>query len=154
MSDQIETTDPKPPGRPAIAPDQKRAFIKALRHTGKVTAACRAGGFSRTHAYALRNRSAKFRRRWIQALRTHRERLIERLEAEAVRRGMKGVRKPVYQNGKCVGYTKVYSDRLLVRTLEATHPEKWSPTKRIEHRGQVTMVPAGAQAKLVDPGIL
>lgn len=43
--------------------------------------------------------------------------------AEAIRRAVDGVDKPVYQGGECVGYIREYSDTLLARLLEATRPE-------------------------------
>ena len=47
------------------------------------------------------------------------------LEDAAMRRGLKGVRQPVYHAGKRVGYIVRYSDRLLLALLRARRPRKY-----------------------------
>jgi len=47
------------------------------------------------------------------------------LEDEAVRRAAFGVEKPVYQSGKLAGYTREYSDTLMVVLLKARAPHKY-----------------------------
>ena len=47
---------------------------------------------------------------------------IEKLEAEADRRGVKGVVKPVLYKGKVVGSIREYSDALLMLRLKALDP--------------------------------
>ena len=44
------------------------------------------------------------------------------LEEEAIRRAVDGVDRPVFFQGKIVGYTKEYSDTLLKFLLEAKRP--------------------------------
>lgn len=60
---------------------------------------------------------------------------LERLEAEAIRRGEHGVRKPVYQGKELVGYVQEYSDTLLIFVLKSLAPEKYRD--RVEHTGTI-----------------
>lgn len=53
------------------------------------------------------------------------ERLLDSLEDEAYRRGVMGVQKPVFQNGKKVGHVQEYSDSLLILLLKAKAPHKY-----------------------------
>jgi hypothetical protein len=70
------------------------------------------------------------------------------LEREAIRRAHDGVRKPVYQGGKRVGFIQEYSDTLLIFLLKGLRPEKYR--ERFEHSG-----PGKGGAILVsyDPGM-
>ena len=47
------------------------------------------------------------------------------LEDEAKRRAYEGVKKPVYQGGKRVGYVQEYSDTLLIFLLKGTNKAKY-----------------------------
>ena len=46
----------------------------------------------------------------------------DNLEAEAYRRAVEGVERPVYQGGRLVGTVREYSDSLLTIMLRARHP--------------------------------
>jgi hypothetical protein len=59
--------------------------------------------------------------------------VADQLEQEARRRAHDGVRKPVYQGGKRVGYIQEYSDTLLIFLLKGLRPEKYR--ERFEHSG-------------------
>lgn len=47
------------------------------------------------------------------------------MEAEAYRRGVKGVQRPVYQGGALAGYVTEYSDLLIQLLLKANRPDKY-----------------------------
>lgn len=51
---------------------------------------------------------------------------MDLVEAEAMRRAVKGVDDPVYYMGKVVGHRRVYSDGLMHSILEARRPELYS----------------------------
>ena len=57
------------------------------------------------------------------------------LEAEALRRALKGTEKPVYQNGKQVGAIREYSDLLLIFLLKARRPTVYRENARLELTG-------------------
>jgi hypothetical protein len=58
---------------------------------------------------------------------TIRFRLVEGLEREAIRRGVKGVRTPLVSMGQVVAYTQKHSDKLLEVMLRAKDPEHYAP---------------------------
>lgn len=59
--------------------------------------------------------------------------MADRLEREAMRRAHEGVRKPVYQGGKRVGFIQEYCDTLLIFLLKGLRPEKYR--EWFEHAG-------------------
>lgn len=64
------------------------------------------------------------------------KRTIDRLEEEAQRRAFQGVKEPVYQGGKKVGYIQKYSDTLLQFLIKHNKKEVYTETVRQEHTGQ------------------
>lgn len=50
---------------------------------------------------------------------------VEVMEAEAWRRAMQGVEKPIFQGGKLVGSVQEYSDTLLIFQLKGLRPQKY-----------------------------
>lgn len=94
----------------------KPAFLKALRATGNVSAACRAAGLEhRSTAYDARARNAKFAAEWDEAM----EDAVDALEAIARQRASVGG-----------------SDTLLIFLLKAHRPEMYRDNHRIEHVGR------------------
>jgi hypothetical protein len=63
----------------------------------------------------------RFAERWSEAL----DEAVERMEREAMRRGVEGYEQPVYYRGRRVGKIKRYSDTLLMFLLRANRPEKY-----------------------------
>jgi hypothetical protein len=96
-------------------------FLGALGGSAVVLLACRTAGVSRATAYRHRARSERFARRWDDAI----EDAVDLLEAEARRRAVAGVEKPVYYRGQVVGNVREYSDTLLIFLLKALHPQKY-----------------------------
>ena len=72
---------------------------------------------------AARNKMPEFAARWDEAMRI----AGDVLEAEAFRRGLEGVVRPVFQKGMQVGTIREYSDSLLKMLLSAAKPEKYGP---------------------------
>lgn len=97
-------------------------FLAALSQSGNVLLSCKAAGLkSRNTAYVHRRKSPRFARRWDDAL----EDATDILEAEARRRGVRGIDRPVFYKGEQCGVVKEYSDTLLVLLLKANRPEKF-----------------------------
>jgi hypothetical protein len=72
--------------------------------------------------------------------------VADQMEAEAIRRGMKGVRTPVYKGGLLAGYQTVYSDSLLTLMLKASRPD------RFRERSEVQVAPIIKVLHDIDPG--
>ncbi len=60
--------------------------------------------------------------------------IVEKLEAEAIRRAYAGIDKAVWYKGEECGIEKEYSDTLLIFLLKGAAPEKYR--ERIEHTGE------------------
>ena len=119
------------------------AFFAALALTGNVSAACDAADITRATAYKRRKGSAGFRERWEEA----REEAADLLEAEAVRRAVEGVERPVFYQGKQCGVIPEYSDTLLIFLLKAARPEKY----RDNYRPGRTQDPSVAKVIILPP---
>jgi len=122
--------------------DWQSKFIQNLRRTGNVRAACKVAKISRTAAYNHRNTDNEFKAVWDEAL----EEACDDLELEARRRAFKGVKEPVYQGGKLVGYVQKYSDTLLIFLLKAHRPEKFRERYDVQHSGAIVTVTADDMA--------
>lgn len=109
----------------------KRAFLRALRETANVSAACRAAGIGRRRAYTCYHQQPAFRAAWDRAI----DAATDVLEAEARRRAVDGVAVPVFHAGQQVGVVTRYSDALLVRLLQAYRPDRFADRRKVEHAG-------------------
>ena len=108
--------------RPRRWPPWKRAFLESLSMSGNVTAACSRAGVGHTTVYNYRNRYSEFEELWREAL----DKAADLLDAEALRRAVKGVEKPVFHKGKVCGTIREYSDRLLIVLMRAARPDKYA----------------------------
>jgi hypothetical protein len=107
------------------------AFLRALRQTANVSAACRAAGIGRRRAYTCYHQQPAFRAAWDRAI----DAATDVLEAEARRRAVAGVAVPVFHAGQQVGVVTRYSDALLVRLLQAYRPDRFADRRKVEHAG-------------------
>jgi hypothetical protein len=103
--------------------------LKVLTVTGSVETACEAAGMSRQSAYRLRlHPSGKaFRDAWARALVAS----VSSIREIAFERAVNGVEEPIWENGKFLGYRKVYNDRLLMFLLK--NYDGQSPVARTGH---------------------
>jgi hypothetical protein len=118
--------------------DWKPAFLKNLRESGNIGSSCRKAHVGRTKFYEDRKADADFAAQVAEAL----EDAGDVLEAEAWRRAVKGVKKPVYgrDDGPNAGTVQVgevveYSDTLLIFLLKVTKPEKYRERHEISGPG-------------------
>lgn len=102
-----------------------------LRESPNVSAAAKAARIDRSYVYQVRNEDLKFAREWDDAISAS----VEVAEGELYRRGVKGVRKPVYQSGKLVGHIQEYSDACLIFLLKCHKPSVYRDVVRQEHAG-------------------
>jgi hypothetical protein len=127
---------PKKPGRKKGSGHQwAKAFLAELSNRGVVTLSCKAAGIGHQTAYDYREQSPEFAALWDEAI----NKAADRMEAEAIRRGRDGVRKPVYQGGECVGYVQEYSDTLLIFMLKAVRPERFRERTEMIHKGTLNV---------------
>jgi hypothetical protein len=120
----------------------KLLYLRAIPKLFTVTAAIRAAGATTGDLTRWRREDPEF----VQREQAAREDVADQLEAEAVRRGMKGVRTPVYQAGLLAGYQTVYSDSLLTLMLKASRPD------RFRERSEVQVTPIIKVLHDIDPG--
>lgn len=100
-------------------------FLNALLRGRTVKAAAEEMGVDRTLLYHWRKADESFARRWNLAQQTASTIPNDPLEAEAERRAVHGIEKPVYRGGSLVGHTREYSDTMLMFLLKARYPEKY-----------------------------
>ena len=106
---------------PKKEPKWRARFLAALANSGNVLVACKASGAGRATVYRHKDRFPRFRRAWDNAV----EESTDILEAEARRRSVNGIDKPIFFKGKQVASVKEYSDTLLIFLLKAHRPEKF-----------------------------
>ena len=103
---------------------RKRAYLNALAETGMHKKAVELAGVSRATPYT---RQWKDDPEYAEALEIATELGYDALEAEAQRRAVEGVRKPVgWYKGKAGGHVQEFSDNLLMFLLKAGRPEKYA----------------------------
>lgn len=96
-------------------------FLERLSQGSTVTDACKAAKISRATVYRYRDADPEFDAAWSEV----HEASTEQMEAEAFRRAVRGVQKPVYHLGKRVGSIREFSDTLLIFLLKARRPDTY-----------------------------
>jgi hypothetical protein len=140
---------------------KKAAFLEAYAATCSITRAAGAAEINRTTHYVWLDSDSEYKAEFEAA----REKAIEALEDEAVRRAREGVERPVYQGGKKVGVVQEYSDTLLIFLLKGARPQKYRDNVHVEGRAEISLVeilrrreakqlPASAAETTVDLEIL
>lgn len=128
---------------------QKRAALLAYAETMRVDQAMQTAKITRTHHYYWLKTDPDYKAAFDEA----RLMAADRLEAEAVRRGM-GYLEPIYnEQGEHVGMAPKHSDTLLIFLLKGARPDLYK--ERYEHTGKdggpiqvASMAPDARQARL------
>ncbi len=107
--------------RTKLTRKRRQQFLAVIRETSNVTKAAQSIGMARQSVYDAKARDPEFAALWDSAI----EEATDTLEAEARRRALDGVDRPVYFQGKRVGITKEYSDPLLMFMLRGHRPHKY-----------------------------
>lgn len=123
----------------------KGDFLKAFDREGLVSLAAKAVGIDRSTAYRARQADEDFALAWADI----EEETTERMEREAWRRAVRGVRQPVYQGGKRVGAIRKYSDTLLIFMLKARKPEVYREQLKVV-RDDPTRRPAPVEPETIE----
>lgn len=112
------------------SPKSYAAVLKNLREGRTPKEAALAAGVGRTTIFNWRSEDPEFAAAWLEAV----EEGVDRLEAEAYRRAVEGVARPVFQGGECVGHVQEYSDNLLTLMIKGRRPGVYN-TERHLHAG-------------------
>ena len=101
---------------------KKRAFLDSFRELGNVSLAARCAEINRGTHYKWFSEDSEYADRFSDA----KEDAADALEAEARRRAVEGVEKPVgWYQGTAGGTIQEYSDTLLIFLLKGVRPEKY-----------------------------
>jgi len=111
----------------------KAGFLKAIISGRTVRQAAAEIGMQAPTLYYWRGNDKAFAARWDEAMKNKGVTATDPLEAEAERRAIVGIEKPVYRAGKLVGHTREFSDSMLMFLLKARYPEKYD--RRTAERG-------------------
>ena len=109
---------------------KQRAFLGVYRQCANVRLAARLARCARSQHYWWLKQPA-----YAEAFAEARAEACDALEAEARRRAVKGVRKPVYYKGKVVGFNRKYSDTLLMFLMKGAMPEKYRDNVKMKKTG-------------------
>src|SRR5262249_34983239 len=118
-------------------PENKEIVLAMLANGATYAVAAAAIGAHRRTIIKWPDRDEEFAQRWKEAI----EEGADKLEEEAFRRAVKGIDRPVFYQGRIVGYVKEYSDYLLIRLLQAKRPEVYRARR-------VSDVPTGGDGVL------
>ncbi len=94
-------------------------FLRFLSLSGSVTYAAFKAGIERRTLYRRKANDEAFAAEWDEALQLG----IDRLQDHAMQRALHGTERTVYRNGKQIGSTQQYDNKLLQFLLRAHRPE-------------------------------
>ncbi len=98
------------------------AFLSTFAQTGNLMLSCRAANIGRSAIYDYLDRDVDgFAVRYADA----EQEACEALEAEAYRRGVHGIDKPIHYKGDRVDTVREYSDTLLIFLMKGRMPHKY-----------------------------
>lgn len=138
---------PRGPTRPGLCNTHfvgKRInhYLEVLQATGEKVLARKEVGVSIEAVNSRRERYQDFNDREDEALNLYRASLAQ----EVHRRGVDGVKDPIFWQGAIVGYKIVYSDKLLLAQVERHIPE-YRRSLQINQKTEVTTTPTLAGLK-------
>jgi CelD/BcsL family acetyltransferase involved in cellulose biosynthesis len=114
---------------------KKAAMLAALSELGNVTAAARLVGIHHDTHYQWMKRDPQYAEQVPGVL----EQAADLLEAEARRRAVEGVTKPIMYKDEVVTTVQEYSDTLLIFLLKGVRPQKYRELRHTEHTGRVEL---------------
>lgn len=120
---------------PRLSRERQQRFLAALAGAGDVSAAASTAGVSKARVDEVRKLDAEFSAEWEAAQQVW----ADKLEQEARRRAVEGVREPLVSDGKIVRdddgqpiVIRRYSDELLLAFLRTHRPEKFHDFRMVE----------------------
>lgn len=121
-----------------------REYVNALRRIGTVAGAAREVWVSAVWVRKWMARDADFKAKTEKAMEEH----VDLLLAEAQRRAVEGIDKPVFYKGSVCGKIREYSDNLLMFLVKGKRPE-YASANLFQLPGdgvQITIVKSGSGA--------
>lgn len=110
---------------------RRKLFLKIFKETGAFYQTVKSVGVCAETIKRTLLSDPEFRQKYMEA----KDEIVEKLEQEAMRRGVDGVLRPVFQGGKKVGDIREYSDTLLIFLLKGLNPEVYG--ERFRHEGNI-----------------
>jgi len=112
---------------------QKCKFVEAIEKTGRIFEACKCVGISQGTYYKHRINDMTFAANVEEAMNVFRDSIVKAVHSRAI----EGWEEPVFYNGEIVGYTRKYSDKLLVALAQRFIPE-FAPRSHIHQTTTVS----------------
>lgn len=125
---------------------KRKTYLDVLRETGEAALARDEVGVCHTTVANARRKVADFRPLEEESLRQYRA----KIGAEIHRRGITGVKEPVYHLGKVVGWILKYSDRLLIEHARR-HVEEYREKIKVDQTTTGTLAVGLADLKALSP---
>lgn len=119
--------------RPDVRGDWKKRFLKHFAETRSVARALELTPVDRSTAYTARKTDPEFGAAWLEV----EDAMVDEMEAEAYRRAVEGVSKPVVSAGKYVTDVTEYSDSLLQFLLRHRRPDVYRERTEVQHSGEI-----------------
>lgn len=116
----------------AVTEARKNNFLAALKETCNVTEAAKIAGFTARTAYNHRVSDPDFKERW-DAVEIE---VRDKIEGEIWRRGVEGIDKPIFYQGKPVATVKEYSDRMLELLAKGHMKDRYGDQSKVELTGK------------------
>lgn len=104
---------------------KQRAFLAAYAECGNITFASECAEVNPD----IHHRTWKHDPVYWDAFEAAHEMACDRLEYEARRRAVEGVREPIYHRGRIIGHVVKHSDALLMFLLKAERKSKFQPVR-------------------------
>lgn len=111
-----------------IADPDKRAFLAAYAHTGRITRAALSAQVNWRNHYNWLKSDEQYVLSFAEAQRM----AGDFFEDEAIRRALEGIQKPVFYRGEHVENETVYSDTLMIVLLKGAKPDKYRDNVKVE----------------------
>lgn len=110
---------------------RQAAFLESFAQTGNIQVSIDKVGIKRQNHYLWLAQPD-----YAEAFRQATDAALDRIEAEAVRRGVEGVEEPVYYKGEVCGHIRKYSDMLLMFILNGRRPDVFRRNASVEVTGK------------------
>ncbi len=119
MARPARTPVPEEPPQRGLSELVLKNFLRFLGLSGSVTYASARAGIERRTLYRRKATDEAFAAEWDESLQLG----IDRLQDNAMQRALHGTERPLYRNGKQIGSTQQYDNKLLQFLLRAHRPE-------------------------------
>ena len=99
----------------------KKRFLEQIALCPSISLACEVSGLPRATYYEQRDQDTEFAAQVDAA----RDRGVDAFEDRCLSDAHHGIERPIYQQGKLVGYERIYSDKMRELMLKSHRPERY-----------------------------